>query len=80
MVIDITRSHIKVSLFGKTATLAGEMFFPENGKLGFMLFKSEAKYWDSPDNATPITESELSAMVSDICADVAKGGHVLVLE
>lgn len=80
MVIDVTRSHIKVGLFGKTATLEGEMFFPENGKLGFALFKSEVKHWDSPDNATPITEDEFSAIVSDIRADFAKGGHVLELE
>jgi len=80
MVIDVNRSHIKVGLFGKTATLPGEMFFPPNGKLGFVLFKSQAKFWDAPDNASPITEEDWFAIVSDIRTDFAKGEHTLDIE
>ena len=80
MVIDVTRSHIKVGLFGKTATLAGEMFFPENGKLGFALFKSQANFWDAPNNSDSITEDELTAIVVDIRSDFSKGGHILEVE
>lgn len=80
MVIDVTRSHIKVGLFGKTATLPGEMFFPENGKLGFALFSGQAKFWDAPNGADPITGDELTAIVADIRADFAKGGHTLEVE
>lgn len=80
MVIDVTRSHIKVGLFGKTATLPGEMFFPETGKLGFALFRSQAKFWDAPNSSDAITEDELAAIVADIRADFAKGGHTLDVE
>jgi Immunity protein 74 len=80
MVIDVTRSHIKVGLFGKTVTLLGEMFFPENGKLGFAIFRSQAKFWDAPNGDDAITEDELTAIVTDIRADFAKGGHTLEVE
>lgn len=80
MVIDVTRSHIKVTLFNKTATLPGEMFFPENGKLGFVVFRNEAKFWDNPNDASPITQEDMVSIIEDIRADFAKGGHVLELE
>jgi hypothetical protein len=80
MIIDVTRSHIKVGLFDKTATLAGEMFFPSDGILGFALFKSQAKFWDPPNDANPITEDEWAAIVADIRADFSKGGHTLEIE
>lgn len=80
MVIDVTRSHIKVGLLGRTATLPGEMFFPEGGKLGFAIFKSQAKFWDAPNDRDVITDDELTAIVVDIRADFAKGGHTLEVE
>ena len=79
MVLDVSRSHIKVNLNGKIATLPGEMFFPKNGKLGFALFLSQIENWDEPSN-TPISKEELDAIVSDMQNEFAKGGHTLVLE
>jgi Immunity protein 74 len=80
MVIDVTRTHIKVGLFDKTATLAGEMFFPTDGKIGFALFKNQAKFWDAPNGNNPITDDDWSAIVKDIRANFALGGHTLDIE
>jgi len=80
MVIDVNRSHIKVELFGKTATLPGEMFFPEGDKLGFALFRVQARYWDAPADKEPITDAEFSSLVDDIRENFAKGGHILEVE
>ena len=80
MVKDVTRSHIKVELDGKTATVPGEMFFPPNGKLGFAVFLNGIKRWDPPHQDTEITKHDIDSILEDIRADFAKGGHVLEVE
>ncbi|GAB2590257.1 hypothetical protein ISP15_17815 [Dyella jejuensis] len=80
MVKDVTRSHIKVELDGKTATVPGEMFFPSNGKLGFVVFLNGIKCWDSPHQNDVITKDEVSSILEDIRSNFAKGGHVLEVE
>ena len=43
MIIRINRGSIMVSLHEKTITIAGEMFFPPNDKIGFLLYSASLK-------------------------------------
>lgn len=78
MVIDISRGHIKVKVGEKIATLEGEMFFPGNDKMGFVLYRDSIKRWDNQDQT--ISPTEVEAIINEIQLDFAKGGHILELE
>lgn len=80
MILDITRGHIKVKIGGKTVTLQGEMFFPGNDKMGFVLYRNSIKNWDEPNQDLPITPDEVDAIMDDIRNDFAKGGHTFEVE
>ena len=80
MIIDVTRGHIKVQLLGRTATVQGEMFFPGNDKMGFVVYSDTLKFWDEPNRAVMISESEKQLILDDIKADFEKGGHTLEVE
>jgi hypothetical protein len=80
MIKEVTRSHIKVELDGMTITVPGEMFFPENDKLGFAVFSDAVKHWDAPNASVAVTPSQLEQILADIRSDFEKGGHVLVVE
>lgn len=80
MILDVSRSHIKVEMGGKTVTVPGEMFFPPSGKLGFAVSLNGIKYWDAPNQDVEITKDELDAIIEDIKTDFARGGHTLEVE
>jgi hypothetical protein len=80
MILEVSRGHIKVRIGERIATVSGEMFFPDNDKLGFAVYSRTIKYWDSPDQDVPITSAEKQLILDDIEADFAKGGHVLEIE
>lgn len=80
MVIEVTRGHIKVKIGERTATLQGEMFFPGNDKVGFVLYTNSIKSWDSPNQDESITPAEGQTIIADIQNDFARGGHTLEIE
>ncbi|MCF6252629.1 MAG: immunity 74 family protein [Methylococcaceae bacterium] len=80
MIIDVSRSHIKVELGGKTVTVPGEMFFPPNEKLGFAVYSNEIKFWDEPNEIIALTAQDINEVLDDIRQDFAKGGHTLEIE
>ncbi|OEY99051.1 MULTISPECIES: Imm74 family immunity protein [Stenotrophomonas] len=77
MIREVTRGCIKVAMEEKTATIPGEMFFPENGNLGFTLFLDQVGCWDPPHEDVEIGKDEVDHIVAGIRADFEKGGHVL---
>ncbi|MGY5810172.1 Imm74 family immunity protein [Rhizobium sp. LEGMi198b] len=80
MILDVSRGHIKVNILDRIATVQGEMFFPGNDKLGFAVFSDTIDFWDPPDQALPISAAEKQAILDDIKAEFAKGGHTLEIE
>ncbi|GGB22142.1 Imm74 family immunity protein [Agarivorans gilvus] len=80
MILDVSRSHIKVEIRGRVVTVPGEMFFPPNDKMGFAIFEREIKAWDSPNESVKLTTEEINEVIEDIRQDFAKGGHTLEVE
>lgn len=80
MILEVSRSHIKVKIQGREITVPGEMFFPPNDKLGFAIFKNEIKAWDAPNESDPLTDEEKAEIIKDIQQDFDKGGHTLEIE
>jgi hypothetical protein len=80
MILDVSRGHIKVKILGRIATVGGEMFFPGNDKLRFVVYSDTINFWDPPDQAVRISPAERQLILDDIKADFAKGGHTLDIE
>ncbi|WP_406868198.1 Imm74 family immunity protein [Paraburkholderia fungorum] len=80
MILDVSRGHIKVKIMNRVATVQGEMFFPGNDKLGFVVYSDTIKFWDAPDQAVAISPTEKQLILDDIKADFASGGHTLDVE
>ena len=80
MILEVSRGHIKVEIRGRVVTVPGEMFFPQDNKLGFAIFEKDIKFWDSPNDSEKLTSNEVKEVVEDIRQDFAKGGHTLEVE
>lgn len=80
MIKEVTRSHIAVELDGRSATIPGEMFFPSDGKLGFVVYVREIKHWDYPFQNIEVTGAQLETIIEEIRSEFQKGGHTLALE
>jgi hypothetical protein len=80
MILDISRGCIKVKMLNRTATIQGEMFFPGNDKLGFVIYSNTIKYWDPPDQNTQISLTEKQLILDDIRKNFSEGGHTLDIE
>lgn len=80
MILNVDRGHIYVQIGEKTATIPGEMLFPANGKMGFVVYLDQIDYWDPKSAKQAISEDEVKAIVEDIKADFSKNGHMVEFE
>jgi hypothetical protein len=80
MILNVSRGQIKVKILDRIATVGGEMFFPGNDKLGFVVYLDTIGFWDPPDQFTPISPTDKQLILDDIKAEFAKGGHTLDIE
>jgi hypothetical protein len=80
MIREVSRGHLRVMIDGKAVTVPGEMLFPPDGKLGFVVYVSGIKQWDAPDQGTEMTAEHVAAILTDIRAEFSKGGHLLEVE
>jgi len=80
MILDVSSSCIKVEQNGKVVSLPGEMFFPPNDKLGFVISFDEIQNWDKPYDNIKLTPEEIENVINDIRQDFSKGGHTLEIE
>jgi len=80
MIIEVSRGHIQVKIGDRTATAQGEMFFPGNEKMGFVLYRGSLKFWNAPNQNQMLTVGDVDMVVADIQADFSKGGHTLEVE
>ena len=80
MILEVSRGHIQVKIGDRTATAQGEMFFPGNDKMGFVLYRGSLKFWNAPNQNQIMTVDDVNMVVADIQADFSKGGHTLEVE
>lgn len=80
MILEVSRGYIRVKIGGKTATAQGEMFFPGNNKMGFVLYKGSLRFWDAPDQDQHMSIDDVDMVINDIQTDFSKGGHTLEVE
>ncbi|PDO81962.1 Imm74 family immunity protein [Kosakonia sacchari] len=80
MILEVSRGHILVKIGDRTATVQGEMFFPGNDKIGFVLYKGALRFWDAPNQSQVMTGDDIDMVIADIQADFSKGGHTLEIE
>lgn len=77
MIIEVSRGHIQVKIGDRTVTVQGEMFFPGNDKIGFVLYKGDLRFWDAPNQNQVMTVDDVDMVIADIQSDFSKGGHTL---
>lgn len=80
MILDISRGHIKVKIMERIATVGGEMFFPGDDKLGFVVYLDTIGFWDPPHQVIQISLTDKQLILDDIKNDFAAGGHQLDIE
>lgn len=80
MILEVSRGHIKVKIGDRTVTAQGEMFFPGNDKMGFVLYKKSMRFWDAPNQNQIVTIDDIDMVVADIQTDFSTGGHTLEVE
>ncbi|QVQ28274.1 Imm74 family immunity protein [Achromobacter deleyi] len=80
MILEVSRGHIQVKIGDRTATVQGEMFFPGNDKIGFVLWRESLKFWNAPNKNQIMTSHGVDLVIADIQADFSKGGHTLEVE
>jgi len=80
MILGLTQNHIKVRIDGKTVTVMGEMFHPDQEKMGFAVDVGAIRHWDPPHAGISISPLEVLKILEEISADFAKGGHKLEIE
>jgi hypothetical protein len=80
MILKIDRGHIEVEIGDRIAIVQGEMFFPGNEKMGFVLYLDTIDFWEPKIDQQAISKEDADAIISDIQADFAKGGHTLEIE
>ncbi len=77
MILEVTRSHIKVRIDDRTITIPGEMFFPPNDKMGFAFAMADMLSWDAPNELHALTDLDRQTIVNDIQSEFDQGGHTL---
>ena len=80
MILEIDRGNIKVALQGKIVHVPGEMFFPDNNKMGFAVDLRNLKHWDFPHHELELTQKDVDEILHDIQDEFEKGGHTLAIE
>jgi Immunity protein 74 len=80
MILEVTRGHIRVELLQKRVTILGEMFFPENEKLGFVLYSDSIRNWDAPDDGTAVSAADRQALISHIKEEFRKADRILEVD
>ncbi len=80
MIIEVTRGHIRFGFRNKLATVQGEMFFPEDGKMGFVVYSDSLKKWDSPNDSVEILPDERIEILQMLKREFTIGGNILEIE
>ncbi|MBX8532629.1 hypothetical protein K5D32_23450 [Pseudomonas cichorii] len=65
---------------GKSFIVQGEMFFPGDDKMGFVLYRKTMKILGAGLDSLSMSAEDVCMVVADIQADFDKGGHTLVIE
>lgn len=80
MKLEISRGFIKVLVGSRSVTIQGEMFFPGDAKIGFLLYKESLKYWDDPYASEVVSEDRVADIINFIGSEFLSGGHTLEIE
>jgi hypothetical protein len=79
-IANITRNAMQLEIDGRSATLPGELLFPPNVKMGFVIYRGSIKHWDAPHQDQAITAAEVQIMLDAIKAEFAREGNYLEIE
>jgi len=54
MIVEITRSYVRISVGEKTVKVEGEAYAPGYGSPNFVAYANSIRKWDPPDDAVEI--------------------------
>ncbi|WP_369124957.1 MULTISPECIES: Imm74 family immunity protein [unclassified Pseudomonas] len=80
MILEVSRGHVRVQVGGRVVTVQGEMFFPKNEKMGFVLYRDSIRTWDKPNELDALTADEVNSLIAEIQDEFSRGGHTLEIE
>ena len=56
MIIEITRSYIRMQVGDRTVTIEGEAYIPGHGSPDFVVYENSIRKWDPPNEKIEIDE------------------------
>jgi hypothetical protein len=80
MLLELTRSHLKVKLGERTATIQGELCRLDDGRMGFVIYSDTITNWDEPHRAEELTPADIKRVIDAIGFDFSRNGHTLLVE
>lgn len=80
MLLELTRSHLKMKMGERTATVQGELCRLDDGHMGFVIYADTITNWDEPHRADELTPNDIKRMIESIGFDFQRSGHTLLVE
>jgi hypothetical protein len=80
MLLELTRSHLKVKLGERTATIQGELCRLDDGRMGFVIYSDTITNWDEPHRAEELSPADIKRVIDAIGFDFSRNGHTLLVE
>jgi hypothetical protein len=80
MLLELTRSHLKVKMGDRTATVQGELCRLDDGRMGFVIYSDTISCWDDPYRSEELTPDDIKRVITAIGFDFSRNGHTLLVE
>lgn len=80
MIIEITRSHIKMKFGEKTVTIEGEAYLRGHGSPDFVAYSNSIDYWDPPHDNERVDDQEKSMILENLKIEMDKKKMTLEIE
>lgn len=79
MIVETTRSHIRLRIGDRTVTVECEAYAPGYGSPNFVVYKDSIAAWDSPER-TPVTPKEKDEILEQLKADLTTKDYTFEIE
>jgi hypothetical protein len=80
MIVEITRSHVRMRSGDKTVAVQGEGYARGYGSPDFVIYKNSIIRWDPPFDALLIDEQTKEQILTDLKAEMSRKGMVIEIE
>jgi len=80
MIIEITRSYIRIRIGDRTVTLEGEAYMRGHGSPDFVVYENAIHHWDPPNDNIGIDENTKKEILEILKKEMAERNMTLEVE